>query len=67
MPIREYKCNDCGFQFESIDLGSDKRRKTETMSCPGCGSRDLGKKVSLFSSFGGDSSSGTKPAPKRFG
>ena len=65
MPIREYKCNDCGFQFESIDLGSDKNPKAERLSCPHCGSGDLGRKMSLFSSLGGDAPSASKPAPKR--
>lgn len=68
MPIREHKCKDCGFQFESIDLRCECGHKPEDSSCPNCGSRDVEKKISLFSSPNSESSSrDTRPQPRRFG
>jgi putative FmdB family regulatory protein len=44
MPIFDYRCLRCGFQFESIAL-----RKKDRVSCPDCGSlRTEKNKVSLF-------------------
>jgi putative FmdB family regulatory protein len=44
MPIFDYFCLQCGFQFESIAL-----REGGRVSCPDCGSLRTGKKkVSLF-------------------
>ena len=68
MPIREYKCGQCGFQFESIDLRAEPRPKSDKTECPNCGSKKVGKKISVFSSLkGGVSSSDTKPAPRGLG
>lgn len=44
MPIFEYKCKACGNKFELLLRGRD------TPFCPVCGSEDLEKLVSLFSS-----------------
>ncbi|MBN1288631.1 MAG: zinc ribbon domain-containing protein [Actinobacteria bacterium] len=44
MPIYEFKCDKCGLEFESIDLGGHDN----ALSCPGCGSQNLKK---LFSTF----------------
>lgn len=44
MPIFEYKCNDCSAQFELL-VNSDSEIK-----CIGCGSKDLSKEISTFSS-----------------
>jgi putative FmdB family regulatory protein len=44
MPIFDYLCLQCGFQFEAISL-----RERNPVSCPGCGSlRTEKRKVSLF-------------------
>ncbi len=46
MPIYEYQCQDCGAEFELlVSLGSDKKP-----ACPECGSINLKKKISRFSS-----------------
>jgi len=44
MPIFEYRCGDCGKTFEFLQRGKD------TPECPACGSRDLKKLLSRFSS-----------------
>ncbi|HVP58162.1 MAG TPA: zinc ribbon domain-containing protein [bacterium] len=63
MPIREHKCRDCGFQFETIDFGSDSCQQPAGTACPKCGSKDLARRISLFSSpNSGASSSDTSPA-----
>lgn len=49
MPIYEYKCNDCGEEFEELmSAGSDKNPP-----CPSCSSENTEKKISLFGSLGG--------------
>lgn len=70
MPIREYKCSECGCEFESIELGERSGSKSGNGMCPMCGSSDIGRKFSLFSSPRGEagpSCEGNKPAPGRFG
>ena len=57
MPIREYRCNECGFQFETIDLGQDSVSEPDKVSCPNCGSMEVGKKISLFVDTKGDGNS----------
>jgi putative FmdB family regulatory protein len=46
MPIREYECKKCKIRFETIELGGESDRVT----CPRCGSDEVEKKFSLFSS-----------------
>jgi len=41
MPILEYRCNDCGSEFEELVVTSDA-----VVSCD-CGSRDLTKLISV--------------------
>lgn len=43
MPIYEYKCKDCGCDFE-LYLKSSRDRP----ACPDCGSKSLEKKMSGF-------------------
>jgi putative FmdB family regulatory protein len=43
MPIYEYSCNRCGSEFETLV------RASTVPECPGCGSTDLGRKLSVFS------------------
>jgi putative FmdB family regulatory protein len=42
MPIFEYKCEECGKQFEAIVMGS---REPE---CPSCKSKQLEQQLSTF-------------------
>ena len=42
MPIYEYKCSNCGHQFEKIQKFSDEPRK----KCPNCDKNTLNKLIS---------------------
>lgn len=44
MAMYEYKCNNCGTDFEFLLL------RNEEIMCPKCGSKNLEKKFSRFSS-----------------
>jgi len=46
MPIYEYRCEDCGTQFEKL-----VRRMSETpdVECPSCGERHVKQELSVFS------------------
>jgi putative FmdB family regulatory protein len=55
MPVYEYKCNDCGKQFEFLMLReSDK----DELKCSKCGGTDLERLLSVFGTGGGSSSDG---------
>lgn len=56
MPIREYTCQACGHQFETLV------RSAETPACTSCGSTDLEKKLSVFATRGNASSGATAAA-----
>lgn len=47
MPIFEYKCKECGLEFELLVSGHDKY-----ISCSKCGSDNLSKMFSLFGMSG---------------
>ena len=47
MPIYEYKCNKCADDFEKLVSGTNP-----DVSCPGCDSKDITKKFSLFGMSG---------------
>ncbi len=49
MPIYEYKCQDCGTDFEEIVSVSAERNP----QCPSCHSTKTEKKISIFGSFSG--------------
>ena len=55
MPIFEYQCKECGYEFEKLVFGSKE------VECPRCKSSQTEKKISVFSSSnsGGGSSSGS--------
>ncbi|MEW6002027.1 MAG: zinc ribbon domain-containing protein [Nitrospirota bacterium] len=46
MPIYEYKCNECGEDFERLVFGNQK------VNCPKCNSEDIKKKFSTFGMSG---------------
>lgn len=54
MPIFEYLCKKCGNRFEKLQKGG----ADESNLCPVCGSEEVKKELSLFSS--GSSSSTDK-------
>ena len=44
MPLYEYRCRPCGYNFEHLQL-----RPSNVAECPACGSRDLEQLISLTS------------------
>jgi len=55
MPIYEYRCSDCGNQFEEIISNSETRNP----ACPGCASAKTEKLMSRIGGIGmGKTSSG---------
>jgi len=54
MPIFEYMCLKCGKRFEELVLTSSAE-----VECPDCGSGDVEREISLFSS---SSASGCSPS-----
>jgi putative FmdB family regulatory protein len=58
MPIYEYICNKCKTTFSLIQkIGTSEKDTT----CPQCGSTEVKKKLSLFSSPASKSSTGSPP------
>jgi putative FmdB family regulatory protein len=56
MPIYEYKCNECGDEFEKLIFDASK----DNPPCPSCGSKHTTRKVSAFGSVSsGGTSCGT--------
>ena len=52
MPIYEYRCTDCGDDFERLIRSMFS---VETITCPSCGSDHVKKAVSLFGTASGGS------------
>lgn len=48
MPIYEYRCNNCGAEFELLLFSND------IPECPRCSSKDLTKKISMFATTNKD-------------
>lgn len=48
MPIFEYLCKECGNRFEKLVKGS----AGDGCECPACGSAEVKRELSLFSSAG---------------
>ncbi len=53
MPIFEFVCTDCGKPFETLVLATNK---IDQVSCPECKSKNITKKISIFASKLGGSS-----------
>lgn len=52
MPIYEYICNDCGRQFEELVRSASGER---TVRCPGCESKAVQRRLSVFAARQGAS------------
>lgn len=63
MPLYEYRCNDCGTEFEMMMRFSEADRRPE---CPFCESLKTQKRLSAVASFGSASpdSGGSSCAPR---
>jgi putative FmdB family regulatory protein len=59
MPVYEYRCGECGEQFE-LFLRSAVQKTAPT--CPKCGSTDVKKALSLFGVGGASASNKTSTA-----
>jgi putative FmdB family regulatory protein len=54
MPVFEYKCKDCGFEFEELVFGDRE------ISCPECDSKKTEKKISAFAANISSGSGGSR-------
>jgi putative FmdB family regulatory protein len=59
MPIFEYRCEDCGHEFEELESIADRDKPRE---CPSCGATDVTRKISTFAVQVGAESSPTCPS-----
>mgnify|MGYP001029591156 CR=1 FL=1 len=46
MPLFEFTCQHCGWEFEELLRNSD----TSEVSCPACDSQEVSKQISSFAS-----------------
>ncbi|HET91717.1 MAG TPA: zinc ribbon domain-containing protein [Chloroflexi bacterium] len=51
MPLYEYRCLDCQTSFDALRAMSDA---DSPIACPQCGSKNTGRKISLFSAIGSE-------------
>jgi putative FmdB family regulatory protein len=56
MPIFEYICQECEYEFETLVLGRDKAK------CPKCQSKKLSPQLSVFAMSAKGSASPSAPA-----
>lgn len=61
MPLYEYRCGDCGREFEDISSYEDRDNKR---SCPSCTKENIQRKISSFGINSGIDSSSTVYSPK---
>ncbi len=54
MPIYEYRCHNCGREFEKLMGFNDP--DTQSPECPDCQSRNTQKRMSTFASRGAQGS-----------
>jgi len=59
MPIHEYRCTQCGHQFEEIIIRSSD---ADDVRCPECGAKRTERLMSAFSSTGSDKGSACAPS-----
>ena len=59
MPIYEYRCSDCGDDFERFLRSMFSK---ETITCPSCGSEHVNKAFSLFGSTSSSASGASSAA-----
>ena len=60
MPIYEYECKDCQRTFEKLERtmsSADEPSAKPTTPCPGCGSQQTARKLSVFAAGAGSESS----------
>ena len=62
MPIYEYKCRECGTDFEEIVSVN----AVENPPCPSCHSNETEKKMSVFCGAGSSGNSGTSGGSSGF-
>ncbi|MCF6248166.1 MAG: zinc ribbon domain-containing protein [Desulfobacula sp.] len=62
MPIFEYKCNQCEKDFERLVFSGEEKNIT----CPGCKSQDVIKKMSASSFMGSSIGKCATSSPKGF-
>ena len=60
MPIFEYKCRECGADFEDLDSIANR---DEPHKCPACGSMKSERQLSVFCASSGDGGGGGKICP----
>lgn len=58
MPIYEYRCQDCGNQFEKL-----VRRDAATPECPSCGHSNLAQVLSTFAAHANGASKSASDMP----
>ena len=63
MPLFEYVCEDCGLIFSEFRSSAER---DNPIDCPDCGGHDVHRKMSMFSSFGGDSTGSASCGPGAF-
>jgi putative FmdB family regulatory protein len=54
MPLYEYRCQTCGHEFEKMVRFSEA---SQSPGCPKCSSVETAKKISMFASYGGSTTS----------
>ena len=64
MPIYEFRCNECGEEFEKFVISASQ---VSQVKCPKCGSDKVVKKISACAIGGGDASSSSGGACTAFG
>ncbi|MBM3774091.1 MAG: zinc ribbon domain-containing protein [Acidobacteria bacterium] len=57
MPIYEYRCQDCGTQFEKL-----VRKSGDAPECPSCGRKHLTQEFSTFAAVSGGKKAAEMPS-----
>ena len=59
MPLYEYRCQNCGHEFEKMVRFSEA---SQSPVCPNCTSEQTNKKISIFASYGASTAGATASA-----